>query len=108
RGIVAVSADMVWRYPIGRAGNQRPVVNRVSSAAPCHTDEMLLGLRRLVTPDQVNHVVLPLDRAAVAFVTDLPKDVVEVVERVNHFPDVRFLQSGDLRVLQGMDFLPLA
>src|SRR5262245_10112673 len=69
---------------------------------------MLLGTSRFQPFDQTNEMVLPLDRTAVAFVTDLEQHVVEIVDGVDDFLDVGFLKAPKLRIVEGVDGKALA
>src|SRR4029453_5606122 len=54
----------------------------------------------LVFVNEVDEVVLPCDRPGDTFVGDLEKDVVQIVDRVDHLLRVRLLERSHLRDLE--------
>ena len=64
---------------------------------------MLLRLRRLVTTNQLDHVILPCFRRSIALVIDLEENVVEVIHRVDHLSDICVLDCRDGWIGQRLD-----
>ena len=61
---------------------------------------MLLGLPALVRVDELRHVKLPRLRAAL--VDDLPEHVIQVIHRIDHAADIRFLVGDDAWVVHAV------
>ena len=55
---------------------------------------------RLIALDLVDQVILPRLRIARTLVADLVKHIVQVIDRVDHFAHIRFLQGRDRRDAQ--------
>ena len=90
-----------WRDPVGRAGHEILGADRRAG----HADGVLLRPRGLIGLDKPDHLVLPLDRPAMALVPDLPEYVIQVAQRVDDLADIGLLEPRDLGDLQLMDFM---
>ena len=102
RRVVPIAAVRVRRDPVGGTVEQRLVA--AALVLERHAHRMLLRLRLLVVLDEADHVVLPLRRGRMVLVGDLVEHVVEVVDGVDHLADVGFLERGDRRMAQFVDF----
>ena len=108
RGDIGIDVDIAaGRDPVGGAVVE--VGAGVVGPGGGHAHRMLFGLGSFIALDVVDHVVLPggVGRAACAFIADLVQDIVEIVDTVDDFADIGFLQGSDLAAGQGMGLAAL-
>ena len=92
------------RSPFTRIGKEKTVADLLSSG---HAHKMLLRFSRLVALDDIDDVKLPGRVANGISVRDLIHHVVEIVDGVDDFPDVRLLRLGHSRHLKRVGLFPV-
>ncbi|MBA7697690.1 hypothetical protein ES703_106358 [subsurface metagenome] len=68
-------AYFVGAYPVGRALEKHFVLKIIS----CYPYKVLFGFCFFIIFDEISHVILPWSGIRVAFVGDLPHDVVQII-----------------------------